>query len=366
MSVINKMLQDLDRRQALGAGPESSVVRATNSKPGTREWFWRCLVLLLAVTLAWMGWVAIQLMPRKPLVTELAFRAAADAQSRAKPAPAQVPAPVETAPAPAQAAPAPLPEPKPEEKVAEASPPAPAEPLRLALQLETPVQEKAAEPARPAPPKAAKTKASRPAAERAEKTDTSVRAPAVTESAQAHFRRAGIFLSHGWEGDAEAQLVAALRADPAHAAAREGYVALLLKQQRTSVAHRVLREGLAHHPGHRAFALDLARIHAGQREYGSALEVLDRAGPAAGDAELQAMRAAMLQRLGRHPEAVEAYQDAMRSGTQPASAWIGLGTSLEALGRRSDAVLAYRRALNSSPLAAEAREFAEGRARALE
>jgi hypothetical protein len=36
------------------------------------------------------------------------------------------------------------------------------------------------------------------------------------------------------------------------------------------------------------------------------------------------------------------------------------------LERRSDAVLAYRRALTSGPLSAEAREYAENRARALE
>ncbi|HET9865522.1 MAG TPA: hypothetical protein VFP37_18950, partial [Steroidobacteraceae bacterium] len=67
MSVINKMLQDLDRRQALGTGGESSVVRASSTRSGGHEWFWRILVVLLAVALGWMGWVAIQLLPRKPI-----------------------------------------------------------------------------------------------------------------------------------------------------------------------------------------------------------------------------------------------------------------------------------------------------------
>jgi MSHA biogenesis protein MshN len=215
------------------------------------------------------------------------------------------------------------------------------------------------EPARPtATPKPAKQKA-RPALERAEKIEK-------VEDPQAHFRRAQIFLSHGWMSDAEEQFAAALRADSKHIAAREGYVALLLDQQRVSVAQRVLQDGLAINPGHPAFAIALARIFAGQRNYAAGLEVLDRAGPAAGNGEFQATRAAMLQRLGRHQEAVDAYQDALRSGTQPGTSWIGLGTSLEALERRSDAVLAYRRALTSGPLSAEAREYAENRARALE
>ena len=127
MSVINKMLQDLDRRQALGAGVEQSVVRAPSAKTGRHEWFWRILVVLLTAALAWMGWVAVQLMPRKPLVTELAFQAAAEARSRAavKPAVTEEPKAVTEEPKP----PAPVP-------VSEA--------LRLALTLETPLKPEAA------------------------------------------------------------------------------------------------------------------------------------------------------------------------------------------------------------------------------
>ena len=93
---------------------------------------------------------------------------------------------------------------------------------------------------------------------------------------------------------------------------------------------------------------------------------MDRAGPASGNADFQAMRAAVLQRLGRHGEAVEAYQNALRGGNPAATTWIGLGISLEGLGRRSEAAHAYRRALTAGPIAAEAREYAESRARALE
>src|SRR5262245_57845379 len=65
VSVINRMLQDLDRRQALD-GPGAAVVRASTARPPSREWFWRVLVVLLTAALAWMGWVAIQLLPRQP------------------------------------------------------------------------------------------------------------------------------------------------------------------------------------------------------------------------------------------------------------------------------------------------------------
>jgi MSHA biogenesis protein MshN len=50
---------------------------------------------------------------------------------------------------------------------------------------------------------------------------------------------------------------------------------------------------------------------------------------------------------------------------QAGSAWLGFAISLEALERRSDAAEAYRRAAASGTLGAEAREYAEQRARSL-
>ena len=359
MSVINKMLQDLDRRQALGAGAEPHVVRASNTKSGGHEWFWRILVVLLAVALGWMGWVAIQLLPRKPIATELAFQAAAEARSRAaKPAPVVVPAP-----APAPAAPA-----------AEEQKPAPSAPvvsdaLRLALQLETPIPERAAAPARTEAPKTVSAKPKEKPAEAAPAKGTVDKRPRASsggDNAEAHFRRAALLLNHGRVSEAEEQLAGALRADPSHAAARQAYAALLIEQRRLHEAQRLLQDALTLNPEQPTLALTLARILVGQREYGAALQVLERAGPASG-ADFQAMRGAVLQRVGRHADAVNAYQSALQTGAaQPATSWIGLGISLESLGRKNEAVTAYRRALAAGPLAQEARDYAESRARALE
>jgi len=336
VSVINKMLQDLDRRQALGSAAETSVVRAPTAKSGGHEWFWRILIVLLAAALAWMGWVAFQLMPRTPVVTELAFQAAAEAQSRAAAKQAPPPAPAPATPAAAQAAPV------------EPSKPA-SDSLRLAQQLETPVQARATELPKPT-----------------EVQQAQVPARSANSAADAHFRSAALLLNRKRVSEAEEELVAALRADAAHVPARQAYVALLLEQERVGVAHRVLHQGLAINPEQPAFALAMARLYVGQREYGAALEVLDRAGPVNASADFQAMRATVLQRLGRYADAVEAYQNALRGGTQPATTWVGLGISLEALGRRREAAQAYRRALTAGPIAAETRNYAESRARALE
>jgi MSHA biogenesis protein MshN len=370
MSVINKMLQDLDQRQALGATSEAAVVRPHAAKTPNREWFWRVLVVLLTAALAWMGWVAIQLLPRKPVATELALRVAAEAKGRVAAKPA-VEAPVVAAP---PAAPAPAPQPAPAEVVAPApvvadpAPPAP-DALRLARTLETPVQETPPEPVKVEPPKAPVAVKPKPAAvppTAKAAVDKRDRKASANDAAEAHFRRAGLLLSHGRVSEAEERLQAALRADPSHVNARQTYVSLLLEHQRVDAARRLLQEGLAIQPGQATFAFALARIHVEQRDYSAALEVMDRVGLAARNPEFQALRGAVLQRLGRHPEALEAYDNAIRSGTPPATTWIGLGISLEAVGRRPEAAQAYRRALTAGPVAPEAREYAESRARALQ
>ncbi|HJT61508.1 MAG TPA: tetratricopeptide repeat protein [Burkholderiales bacterium] len=368
MSLINRMLQDLDRRQALETA-DAGVVRASAARPASREWFWRVLVVLLTAALAWMGWVAIQLLPRKPLATDLAFLAASEARARPPAQPA--PRPVVEPAAPAPIAPvAPVVETPPVVAAAPATPSIDA--LRLATELQTPIAERP-----PAPPtQPVKAVAAAPAKARAEapvkpaskpSVDKRERVRSANDNAESHFRRAALLLNHGRVSEAEEQLVAALQVDPRHSAARQAYVSLLLEQQRVSTARRVLQEALVLEPAQPTFALALARIHAAERDYAAALAVLDRAAPAGqGAADFQAFRGAMLQRLGRHDEALLAYQNAVRDGTPPATAWIGYAISLEAVGKRSEAAQAYRRALTVGPLAAEARDYAESRARALE
>ena len=358
VSLINKMLQDLDRRQALGAGADAGVARPAAANPQHREWFWRTVTVLLMVGVGWVLWTAYQLLPR-PLVTPLAFLAAEEARARPKPPaikieiPAKPPAPPVLVAAPVTA-----------ETPRAATAPA-AEPLKLAQEIETPVREPAPAPAARAPREArAKPVAAAPA--RKPSVDKRDHARTPNDTAETHFRRAALFLNHGRVAEAEDQLTAALKADPSHAAARQAYVALLLERQRVDAARRVLQEGLGIDPGQPAFALTLARIHTAERDYRAAIEVLDRAGTHEQNPEFQAMRGAVLQRLARDPEAIEAFQAAIRGGAQPAATWVNLAISLETVGRRAEAVAAYRKALTAGPLAAEAREYAQARARALE
>ena len=360
MSLINRMLQDLDRRQALEAG-EAKALRVPTAKAAGREWFWRALVVLLAAALAWMGWVAIQLLPRKPLATDLAYVAASEARARdtAKPAPVVESAlPAAPPAAPAQEG-APL--------AAEPSTATTPESLRLATELKTPLAEREAlvpDTAKPTVPAPVAVQPEKPKSAAATKRAKEQQAKAG--AADLHFRRATLLLKDARVGEAEDELQAALQADPRHTAARQAYVTLLLEQQRISTARGLLQDTLAVDPAQASFALALARIHAMGRDYAGALAVLDRAASVGQGIDFQAYRGTMLQRLGRHEEALETYQKVLRDSAAPATAWIGYAMSLEALGKRSDAALAYRRALTMGPIAAEAREYAESRARALE
>jgi MSHA biogenesis protein MshN len=368
MSLINKMLQDLDRRQALAGATDASVVQVTTSaavRRGGREWLWRIVAVLLTLGVGWVIWVGYQLLP-KPLVTNLALRPAVEAETRPQPVPPAPPPPatIVTALPPAPTA---VVDPTPSVP-ADARPVPPADMLRLAREIETPLRERAAakrEPLKQEPPKVPKLAAALPALPKGT-VDKRNRVYSAAETADAQFRRAAVLLNQGRLSEAEDHLAGALRADPSHAAARQTYVAMLLEQHRVEAARRLLQEALAINPAQPAFAVALARIYTEQRDYRNALEVLDKAGPAARNAEFQAMRGAVLQRLGKHAEAVEAYQNAIRIAPQPGTTWVGLAISLETLGRRPEAAQAYRRALDAGSLAAEARDYAESRARALE
>jgi MSHA biogenesis protein MshN len=248
--------------------------------------------------------------------------------------------------------------------------------LRLAQSIQTPIEPRAAE--RPkaedvqAVAPATKSGPAKPAAAigKATTTKSSVdkrdRAKPAAQLADAQFRRAAVLLNQGRVSEAEEQLVGALHADPAHVPARQAYVALLLEQQRSDAARRMLGEALAVNPSHPTFALALARILAEQRDYPGALDVMDRAGSVANNADFMALRGAVLQRMNKHPEAIEAYQASVRGAPQPGTTWVGYAISLEAVGRRTDAANAYRRSLGAGGVAGEVREYAEARIRALE
>jgi len=393
MSIINKMLQELDRRHARAAPPGHAPhpeVRVVRAESTGREWFWRIVAALMLLAAIWTLWVVYQLQPRS-LATELAYRAVessprgATAAMSAPASPASIAISTPTAAGTAPVAPPPA-------ASREATPPAqpaperlatPIETLRLALTIDTPIESSRRKRADRDQDSAPKRPASRPQRQAAvvpvRNAAATTSAPAEhariekrahqdtsADRAEALFRQAAQLLQHGRVVDAEEALSSALAEQPAHRAARQTLIALYLEQGRFDDARAQLETGLAANPGYAPFVVALARIRLDGGDYPGALAVLDQASASADrGADYYSLRGAVLQRLGRHADAADAYRLALSNGPQSGSSWVGLGVSLEALGKRPEAAEAYRRALASGGLADDVKSYAESRVRQL-
>jgi MSHA biogenesis protein MshN len=376
MSIINKMLQELDRRHARSAPPGQSLhpeVRAVRSGRSAGEWFWRTVAALMLVAAAWTLWVVYQLQPRS-IATELAQRAVQDPRRHAVAVPVpQAPESVAPLTVAAATVPPPMPAETPAAKPAPERLAAPIEMLRLALTIDTPLAPRPPQPLAPVPEaqRGRVAAAPKPRAERVRVEPTHIekrerdRSPA--DRAENHFRRAAQMLERGRVPDAQDALHAALAADPAHQAARQTLVALFIEQGRIEDARRHLQEGLAFNRGYAPFSVALARIHVDRGEYPAALEVLDTAAQAGrGNPDYHALHGAVLQRLGRHGPAADAYRQALGAAPQSGATWVALGISLEAQGNLPEAAEAFRRGVASGSLARDVRAYAEQRARQLQ
>jgi MSHA biogenesis protein MshN len=369
VSVINRMLQELDRRSAIPpAGTSASVVRPVHGA-ARHEWFWRSIAVLMLVAVGWIGWVAYQIMwPREALVTPLAYTAAEQARVKI--------GQMKTAPKPKPEAPPPAPITPP--VVTPAPPPEPVAPVAAAPVLAPEPQRTPATPAPGAKAPAALPKLpastlnalnlppARVLGHQAGKVERRDRQAVPGDAAEREFRRAVGLLKQGRGPEAEAGFAAALAHDAGHRGARQALVALALERGNLDAGRRLLEDGLARDAAQPEFAMTLARIHVERKDYPHAITVLDASlGSASGNADYHVLHGAVLQRAGDHPRAATAYRTALDTQAANAHAWIGLGISLEALKQRPEAADAFRRALAAGPGNDDLRTFAEQRIRAL-
>jgi MSHA biogenesis protein MshN len=408
MSLINKMLQDLDARGTPGAESFPSQIRpVAPARVGLADRVDARTISLAvagtsavcaAVALAWFGWGQVQ----KSGAAKPAAVAAAPAPIRPaaelKPAqgmsstittmpmaastPVPAAAPAVEAPAPARAAPA-------DERFdapAAAKPVKPAAPASRSVagyepdseearaarqaimaELQSRTRTAAARPGGAAHESKHAAKRAKPAAEREQKAGARAKAgaaqgreEAVPQRAEGEYRRALASLQDGRMVDAVAALEQALRLDPSHDAARQTLVGLLIEAKRTDEAIRHLQAGLALDARQPALAMLLARLQI--ERGGSGIDTLMRTLPYAGtNADYHAFLAGALQREQRHREAAEQYQAALRAAPGNGVWWMGLGMSLQAEKRNSEALEAFQRARASGSLSAELLAFVERR-----
>jgi len=344
MSLINKMLQDLDARggssdtaldaQALKAVPAIERDRRPLLLAGAGA---AVLVLAAGAWYGWQYWQSRSAPPPGPVPRVIDNRVPDRPRFQEPPAAAAPPVvPAEPAPSAEQ--------PAQDHAVAETKPkPKPSAPAAHA---------DAAPDAAPAPPRPRKSAAA---------ANTGTAAAAVSDLtpeqvAENTYRRALASLQEGRVTSAMADLDKAVEIDPRNDAARQTYVSLLLENKRTDDAIRQLRLALGIDPRQPGLAMVLARLQL--EKGGPALQTLLTTLPYAGNsAEYHGFLAGVLQREHRNDEAAQHYRDALRLSPNSGVWWMGLGISLQAGQHLPEARDAYTRARAAGGLTPELQAF---------
>ena len=169
------------------------------------------------------------------------------------------------------------------------------------------------------------------------------------ERAENLFRLGVASLRRGHMSDAEMQFRAAIVEDRSHYAAQQALVGLLIDAGRLADAEEVLAESLSANPRQPKQAMVLARLQVERGDLGMATSTLENTRTYAGtDAVYLSFLAAVLQRAGRHEEAVVQYRYALAYVPRNAI-WL-MGISLRALGSAGEALQAFDEAAATGTL----------------
>lgn len=393
MSLINKMLQDLEERRFQGetSGTMHGQLRAVPQNNRIHAAWW--VVLILALMLTGVGaWLWGQ--QTAPAVATAKPNAQPDAKPNPQPNPqqpqlvlklapdlsvAQPPAlknPVEekngVLPAPAAASSSDTKEggvaiaaDKPIAAVAPGSAAiAPAPPASARIPAPAPLQMPPA-PARMATVTKGKAKAEPTAQKMSDfgipaNVTKQIKQLTPQQRAENEYRRATGLIQQARIAESIGALQQALALDPYHAVARQTLVGLLLETKRLDEAIRRLQEGISLDHSQPALAMMLARLQVEKGHLGPAVETLESTLPYAAErADYQAFLAALFQRQTRHKEAIEHYQVALSKSPQSGIWWMGLAISLQAENRLVEARDAFGRAKAADTLSPDLLAFVE-------
>src|SRR5258708_6505212 len=141
---------------------------------------------------------------------------------------------------------------------------------------------------------------------------------------------------------------------------------LLLDSGRNNEAEQLLHKALEINPRQPRHAMVLARLEVERGEVAGAINTMVGVLPyVQSDPDFHAFLAALLQREGRHREAVDYYRVALR-GVPGNGVWMmGLGISLRAANQSAESRDAFQHALESRQLTPELQEFVERQLREL-
>ena len=344
MSVINRMLLELDERHDTTVQDRlPGLVRAVPARlpqsPNRTRFLLLLLLLVSVFSGLWLWWSApwhtssntrssappaapaVQAAPTAPTTLQLQVATALDA----RPAPAEEVHPIRVAPSPT---PAPLPIPTPRVKP---SKPETERPSKAGHGFLVPARDEAAEITNKARLTADNT--------------TGIKRISKEQQADFRYREALTLVAQGRNQEAQAALEEALHQDPKHLAARQALLGIFLPDKRYSQAEQILRDGLRLNHGVVPLATALASVQLERGDPAAALATIEEYAPqASNNAEFRGVHAALLQRLGRHAEAIIEFQAALKIQPKRANWLMGLGISLQAEKRNAEAEQAYTRA----------------------
>ncbi|MDF2179139.1 tetratricopeptide repeat protein [Aliiglaciecola sp. CAU 1673] len=342
MSVINKMLQDLEKRQQLGVSGDY----VPPLKSGFNK-LWLMFPLLLAAVLIWQFW---------PGIPDQALSVSTVEQEQVK---APEPKPMrEIQGAQAQAEEIP-------DLASESQELMETAPVIVVADIQTtePQEQTTTPPTAP--------DSSQQAAQRLPKPDSGlIKVQSAKENADTQWQRlksqAASALAQNDTGKAIDLLQQMLAKAPDNEGVRSKLAELYLGRGQAQQAKQLLQSGLALDPGQHGLRLSLAKIYLLDNNNSEALALLESTNPPLSEyADYYAARAPLARQEGNLELAVADYL--LLSRFQPLLAkWrLGLAISLDQAGRQQDALGQYRWLSQQNQVAPQIREFVQQRLRAL-
>ncbi len=365
MSVLNKMLKDIEQRetQAARLGLEQTVV----VKPARDYALWliRGLVLVVAVGIVAAGYYFIPGSTRTGLPAELK-------SEKSTQQPAAEPVFQQANMAESNLAPESNEPREPSVKLTQRNaPPVPVVAKTTPAQT-NPEQEKAAplQTVVARQPKQTQVSAGQAAAKA-----QAVRQPAVifkpdlppapTEQAQQAFSAGKQALTYGLAEEAIAHLKRALTLNPSHIEARSLLVSAYYSQDRIKEAETVLHQGLALRPEVTRWRVTLAKLLTAQQRFGDVLLVLNDEYQDMAPLDYWILRGTAAQQQQQHALAVRCFHYLTQRQASQGKWWLALASSEQALGENARAEEHFDAALRLGGLSLNARQYAERRLREL-
>lgn len=187
------------------------------------------------------------------------------------------------------------------------------------------------------------------------------------EQAQLYAKQAEAALLAGDKENAKSLFNKVLRFDKNHDISREKLAALLYGEQRTQSAVNLLQEGLSLSPDYSNFRLMLARIYLQKNNKQQAYYYLKPHQPdVAGNLDYYAILAGLAQTLNDLDTALIAYKKLTQHDPNRAKWWLGLGITADKAKQVQLALSAYNTAQNMGQLSASSRNYINARIAQLE